>query len=227
MALLPKPPGHRVIVSRLTFEGQLQAIDPLLSVLDLSMLSHLSLNTDSSNGSYLESLFQHVGANLVKLSLQLCAGDWLRLLTTSYSTFWPNLKTIDFFLRFTDGVEMDELWSIALDLVRHAPQSLRDVRFHFNENIVGGLHRFSTNDQEATQGLLRLSDIDFKSLADALASHPDVTALRFSFSNEFWSSIVHSPVAEEIISSLLTPSIRAGLMLKVSVDTPAWLTGLL
>lgn len=208
--------SHRVVVSRLTLRGIFDLFDPLLAMLDLSTLSHLTLHCESAlDRPHLTKILQHVGAHLVELNFTEL--DWTGSSVTYHpsSLNWPTLASIGFFIFLRRHSYLHQRWSAAVELVRHAPRCLRNVRFHIMIDTLDSVAEL--------QAALR--QLDVKSLSDALENHPDVNTLHFSSSYNHGDGDPYLKAAEETFLSLFSPHSHASRVLTVSTDTPAWISG--
>lgn len=216
---------HAVSVSRLTL-SPLAIIDPLLSRLDRSKLSSLIIADASlETPSDLATVSRRLGPIVTELNFtgHIVAGPsnfdptsqcpWPALTHLGFSiTFFQ----VDYFINYT--------WLFAINNIRHAPQCLREVRFHLtlptdtNRRCIVGASAIQLHLRELLAGL------DFMSLADALECFPNLTTVHFILENE--STIGESDLkeAKESLLAHFPVRTRASKLLRVDASKPAWAT---
>lgn len=192
---LPHTRTALVAVEHLTLQSLPEDLDPLLSALDIAVLSCLTIDNLFNNCKLLEKILRRIGINLVELNFTGSIDDSFSC--EVLSSCCPRLESIGLrvmllepYLRRLFSRSLKS-WSTAMACLRHTPRCLRDVRI----NISVFKDKLTTH---------LLSSLDLMLLEDALDTHPAVTALRFRLS-------VIEPVLEEakdILMSRLSPRSR-------------------
>lgn len=191
-------------------------IESLVSTLDLSALSSLTVHNYGSKYHFLEEVAA-VAEHLVELNftgMTLVIGE---------PPFMWQLTKIRFCVPLTVPEHFDfNCWEVGMAQLHRAPPCLEEVHFHIDFNIASSS---PSDDHDDLARMKRfLATFGFQTLAEEVENRPRLTVLHVSLSN-YTRTDERGPYlkeAEEIIMAALASGSRARRLLAMSTGEPAW-----